>query len=36
MRDVVRMQLESVEGKKGGIIEAYVVENISEIHTEYV
>ena len=36
MRDVVRMQLESVEGKKAGTIEAYVVENISEINNEHV
>ena len=36
VRDVVRMQLESVEGKKAGIIEAYVVENISEIHNEHI
>jgi len=27
----LRMQLESVEGKTAGILEAYVVENISEI-----
>jgi len=36
VRDVVRMQLESVEGKKAGIIEAYVVQNFSEIHNEHV
>ena len=36
VRDVVRMQLESLEGKKAGVIEAYVVENISEIINEHV
>ena len=36
VRDVVRMQLKSVEGKKAGIIEAYVVENISEIHNQHM
>ena len=35
MRDVVRMQLESVEGKKAGIIEVYVVDNICEIHSKH-
>ena len=36
VRDVVRMLLESVEGKKAGVIEAYFVENIYEINNEYV
>ena len=36
VRDVVRIRLESVEGKKAGVIEAYVVENISEINNEHV
>ena len=31
VNEKLRMQLESVEGKKAGILEAYVVDNISEI-----
>ena len=36
LREVVRLRLESTEGKKAGVIEAYVVENISEVQNEHV
>ncbi|XP_065063053.1 uncharacterized protein LOC135689669 isoform X2 [Rhopilema esculentum] len=36
LREVVRLRLESTEGKKAGVIEAYVVENISEVQNENV
>ena len=36
MREVVRVELESTERKKVGVINAYVVEKISEVANEHL